>query len=510
MICGSEVIGITPKAAAVLGHLAARKDKIVPREELIDAVWPGLHVTPDLVREYIFDLRAALGDDAKSPRYIETVRGKGFRLIGDIVPTTRRDMVPHEASKGEIRPMIAVLRPDCYDTAPQWQGFMDGVAEDITIMLTRAREIAVVSRHSSFAIDTGQDLRDVATHLGAGYLLVSSIAVFDDTARIVFQLVDGRTGGYIWSHRSDDPIGALLPLGDKIVGQVANALVGWQGEVHRAEFRMIAGRDDASLNGYQHFVRACDPNLQRDANGLRKSLQHLDQCLARQPDLVSAWVMTCVVCHCLSTMSGFQDQALLKKYDRAVEKAFTLDPNDVYILYILALKSARSGDQVTAHSLIRRAMDQHSPDARSFLAISALCILIDWNPDAALEALDNGLSRITLPAGWHRMFEARLAFFLGDYSRAVDASMAGRDHVTALVFRCLSQAMSDDLDAASQTLATLRGHDAAFDFRSYANNLPIAHPEALARYYQAVARVTRLDDTTPHAVLAECTKWAAQ
>jgi len=69
---------LTPKAAAVLGCLLRRKGQVVSKEDILAEVWPGLHVTEDLIREYIFDIRAAFGDDARNPTYIETLRGRGF------------------------------------------------------------------------------------------------------------------------------------------------------------------------------------------------------------------------------------------------------------------------------------------------------------------------------------------------------------------------------------------------------------------------------------------------
>ena len=75
---GDVSVQITPKASAVLLSLLSRSGEVVARDDLIDQVWPGLHVTPDLVREYIHDLRMALGDNAQNPSYIKTVRGKGL------------------------------------------------------------------------------------------------------------------------------------------------------------------------------------------------------------------------------------------------------------------------------------------------------------------------------------------------------------------------------------------------------------------------------------------------
>lgn len=103
-------VPITPKAASVLLCLIRRKGEIVGREAILSEVWDGVTVTPDLVREYVFDLRAALGDDPKRPRFIETIRGRGYRLVGD-VGATAVDGATRSARR-ESRPSVGRTSSD--------------------------------------------------------------------------------------------------------------------------------------------------------------------------------------------------------------------------------------------------------------------------------------------------------------------------------------------------------------------------------------------------------------
>jgi len=81
---GSETIRLRPKTWAVLVHLAERPGVLVTRDELLDAVWPDVAVTPDTLTKSIEELRVALGDDFRAPRYIETVHRRGFRFIATL------------------------------------------------------------------------------------------------------------------------------------------------------------------------------------------------------------------------------------------------------------------------------------------------------------------------------------------------------------------------------------------------------------------------------------------
>jgi DNA-binding winged helix-turn-helix (wHTH) protein len=77
----AQAVPLRPKTFAVLRHLAERPGRLVTKEEIFDAVWPGTTVTEDTLTKSIRELRIALGDDAREPRFIATVHGRGFRFI---------------------------------------------------------------------------------------------------------------------------------------------------------------------------------------------------------------------------------------------------------------------------------------------------------------------------------------------------------------------------------------------------------------------------------------------
>lgn len=81
LIRDGSPIPLRPKTWSVLLHLVERPGALVSRDELLDAVWPGIAVTPDTLTKSISELRLALGDDAKAPRFIVTVPRRGFRFL---------------------------------------------------------------------------------------------------------------------------------------------------------------------------------------------------------------------------------------------------------------------------------------------------------------------------------------------------------------------------------------------------------------------------------------------
>ena len=81
---GDEAVHVTPRAMAVLVYLANAKGAVVSRNEILDAVWPRMAVTPDALSQCIVELRKAFRDNSKRPSVIETIPKVGIRLIAPV------------------------------------------------------------------------------------------------------------------------------------------------------------------------------------------------------------------------------------------------------------------------------------------------------------------------------------------------------------------------------------------------------------------------------------------
>ena len=86
---GSQAIKLRPKAFAVLDHLLGRPGQLVTKDDLLNAVWPGTFVSDAVLKVTIRQIREALGDDPKSPRFIETAHRRGYRFIGQIAESAQ-------------------------------------------------------------------------------------------------------------------------------------------------------------------------------------------------------------------------------------------------------------------------------------------------------------------------------------------------------------------------------------------------------------------------------------
>lgn len=93
---GDEARRVSPKAALVLKILAEARGAVVPREHLLDQVWPEVTVGEEVLTQAIAELRRAFNDSARRPRYIETVPKAGYRLLPMLQEATAETPEPRE------------------------------------------------------------------------------------------------------------------------------------------------------------------------------------------------------------------------------------------------------------------------------------------------------------------------------------------------------------------------------------------------------------------------------
>src|SRR5262245_44300518 len=75
---GTEMLTLTPKAFAVLQYLVTHAGQLVTKEALLAAIWPKMTVSEAVLKVCLSEIRKALGDTVKKPRYIATVHRRGY------------------------------------------------------------------------------------------------------------------------------------------------------------------------------------------------------------------------------------------------------------------------------------------------------------------------------------------------------------------------------------------------------------------------------------------------
>ena len=101
MRCDGELVPPEPKVMMLLVYLAQNAGSTISREQLFEAIWPGVVVSDDTLTQAATKLRKAFGDNARHPRYIQTVPKRGYRLCAAV--TRARDALPSARASGRYR-----------------------------------------------------------------------------------------------------------------------------------------------------------------------------------------------------------------------------------------------------------------------------------------------------------------------------------------------------------------------------------------------------------------------
>ena len=115
LTCAGKPVALAPKPFAVLCALARTPRMLVTKNALLDAIWGHRFVTDSVLKTAISEARAALGDDPRQPRYIETVSRRGYRFIAVAADAPSQGATAFERTGAGApgHPALAVLTTLC-------------------------------------------------------------------------------------------------------------------------------------------------------------------------------------------------------------------------------------------------------------------------------------------------------------------------------------------------------------------------------------------------------------
>jgi TolB-like protein len=220
---GGQEVRLTPKAAAVLKVLVTHSGP-VSKDDLFASVWNETVVSDDALTSCIQELRKALGDDPRKPRFIETRHRFGYHFVAPVSGIAADDEVgctlrAPDASAIAVLPFVN-MSPDGD------HGYLcEGLAEELINALSHVDGVRVAARTASFQFRGAvADLRAVGRHLRVGTLLEGSVRRFGNRLRVTVQLIDVATGYHRWSQRFDRTLDDVLAVQSEIAQSIARSV----------------------------------------------------------------------------------------------------------------------------------------------------------------------------------------------------------------------------------------------------------------------------------------------
>ena len=397
----------------VLMLLAGRAGRVVTREELFSEVWPGVVVGDEALTQTIIKLRKALGDNPRSPSYIETIAKRGSRLIAPVGASAAVEAAPsgvepdlparpaahprsYAAFAGWMAGMVlavaaaglylfhsaprAPAAPGAFDVGearqPAWvtvtvlpfeslgpdrdQDYLArGISDDLTTALSRLSGLRLI-RGSGTAVTNPTAER-------ARYRISGSVQRESGTLRINIHLVDTKTGEELWSERFERPFGDLFAVQDEMTTRLAELLPAKISDVER---HRLAKRYTRSLEAYDYFLRGQAAFLVRQREQNEAARAFYRKALEIDPQFARAYAglaMTYAIEPRLQPSNG-PSPALGKALELA-ETARLIDPDLPEVYWALGFVQAQSRHDEQAIESLQKAieLDRSFADAYALL-----------------------------------------------------------------------------------------------------------------------------------------------
>ena len=353
---------LTRKAASVLGLLLERAGQPVTKQELFASVWSNTVVSDDALTTCIQELRKALGDDAKQPRYIETRHRYGYCFVAELTQSAPAG-TPEPAPAVQNLPAIAVL--PFMDMSPErdQDHFCEGLAEELIDALTHIDGLRVASRSSSFQFrNGGVDLREVGRVLGVGSVVEGSVRRAGDQLRVTVQLIDVASGYHKWSQRFERKVGDVFAIQDEIAASVAMTLRGGAALSQREQRGLR--RPHTSAEPYEYYLRGRQSLHRMREPDLEQSRRMFEGAIELDADYAPAWAGLATVHALLYEWWGSKDEDL-QRSDRASQIALELAPDlaDAHFSRGFALSLHRRYDEAQVHFELAARINPHLFDA---------------------------------------------------------------------------------------------------------------------------------------------------
>ncbi len=321
-----QEIHLEPVVLKLLIYLIENRERLVTRHELMDTVWGDTVISESALTKAVARLRKALGDDSAAPRYMETVRTRGYRFVAEVEEIERPNDPDSPARKTHARPVgrrlfvgiaaivtliiVAVFWPRTpQDEGPQEQVirsiaviplsnltgdpeqdyYVDGLQDLLITELSQLPGIRVTSRQSTKRYRNSElPTADIAGELGVDALVEGSLLREGSNIEVTIQLIHGQSDAHLWAERytRETPyvFNLIADIADAIGTEIGTSSPspGIGGLGHELTGPVDPRAIDAYALGTMHL-----DTFTRD--GVRSAIEQLEIAVSIEPEFALAW-----------------------------------------------------------------------------------------------------------------------------------------------------------------------------------------------------------------------------
>ena len=413
----------------VLVALLERPGELLTREELRQRVWPeDTFVDFDhALNTAVKKIRAALNDEADSPRYLETVPRRGYRFITPVqtemmagrpneepavsdveLPEAHRPLINrrmvvlavvlvalvgggyywsnHRARASDnnapSRTMVAVLPFENLTNDPSQEYFSDGMTEETISQLGRlnSQNLGVIARTSAMKYKhSGKSAREIGRELNSDYLLEGSIRREGSRVRVVAQLIRVADQSPRWSHQFEYEFGEPLYIETDAATEIANM-------VHTA-LEPATRRHVQKADSMDFYLRGLAESNVHTQEGLDRIFQAFDEGMKKDPNCAPPFAALARIYERGANLGLLKPTDAYAKARVAAEKAIELDPsNPEAHIYLADALLTVNYDWAGAQAEIQKALalNVNDPNAHEW---NGIFLSVQGRPDQSIQEL---------------------------------------------------------------------------------------------------------------------------
>jgi len=235
------------------------------------------------------------------------------------------------------QPSIAVLAFENMSGDPEQEYFSDGISDDIITALSRSPWLFIIARNTTFTYKgSSVDVRRVAKDLGVRFVLEGSVRRSGDRVRVTAQLIDGTTGGHLWSERYDGQLEDVFDLQDEITRNVVASI---QTTVHLSTIpEPVERASRPDLTVWELTMRSWHLLYDFTPESYAHAKTLLERALALDPESAEANMLLSLINHHIAIMGFVPDvkPAMETAYALA-RRATQLDDRSEYAHWALGI-----------------------------------------------------------------------------------------------------------------------------------------------------------------------------
>ena len=328
-----SVIPIEPQVFALIELLIANKERVITKDELNERIWGGRIVSEAAVNSRIRSARQAIDDDGAQQRLIKTVRGVGFRFVGEVETeaiTVTLNAQPAAAplpTPNVDKPGIAVLPLKLLSLDTRYEPLADAIAHEVIADLSRLQWLRVISGASSLKLrGEYNDVQDSARLLSVQYVLNGTLSLFGERSEVIVELTHVETMETVWAERFESAVDELIALRTQLASGIVNSI---EQRIQRQEAKLSDQIATEDLDAWTSYFRGLRHVNRFNKHDNETALHLFERAISLDPEFALAH-SGLSFCHFQNAFVGYESDISLEqdKALAAAEKAFELDPLD--------------------------------------------------------------------------------------------------------------------------------------------------------------------------------------